>query len=74
MLTTVNNEAKVRRSTKSLVLGKGEEKVISYKDLEEARAKRAKRERTKETQGKGRRSRKQKSAVLEAPEPSNKVA
>ena len=49
LLTTINNEAKVRRSTKSLVLGKGEGKVISYKDLEEARAKHAKRERTKET-------------------------
>jgi hypothetical protein len=37
-LTTINNEAKVRRSTKSLVLGKA--KVMSYEDLEEARAKR----------------------------------
>ena len=38
-LKKVNNEAKVRRSTKSLVLGKA--KVMSYEDLEEARAKRA---------------------------------
>jgi hypothetical protein len=37
-LTTINNEAKVRRSTRSLVLGnaKGEGKVMSYEDLEEA--------------------------------------
>jgi hypothetical protein len=34
----MNNEAKVRRLTKSLVLGKA--KVMSYQDLEEARAKR----------------------------------
>jgi hypothetical protein len=33
-LTTINNEAKVRRSTKSLVLGKA--KVMSYEDLKEA--------------------------------------
>jgi hypothetical protein len=37
-LTTINNEAKVRLLTKSLVLRKA--KVISYKDLKEARAKR----------------------------------
>ncbi|PQE19766.1 transposase protein [Rutstroemia sp. NJR-2017a WRK4] len=38
-LTIINNEAKVRRSTRSLVLGKA--KVMSYEDREEARAKRA---------------------------------
>ena len=37
-LSTINNEAKIRRSTRSVVLGKA--KVMSYKDLEEARAKR----------------------------------
>ena len=36
-LTTINNKAKVRRSTKSLILGKT--KVMSYEDLVEARAK-----------------------------------
>lgn len=35
----VNNEAKSRRTTKSLVLGKA--KVMSYEDLESARTKRA---------------------------------
>jgi hypothetical protein len=38
-LLEINREAKVRRSTKSLVLGKA--KVMSFEDLEEARAKRA---------------------------------
>jgi hypothetical protein len=45
-LTTINNEAKVRRSTRPLVLAKGtgEGKVMSYKDLVEARAKRVEKE------------------------------
>ncbi|KAF2174522.1 hypothetical protein K469DRAFT_473871, partial [Zopfia rhizophila CBS 207.26] len=38
-LTKINNEAKVRRSTKSVVLGKA--KVMSFEDIEEARIKRA---------------------------------
>lgn len=38
-LHRVNDEAKVRRTTKSLVLGKA--KVMSYEDLEDARARRA---------------------------------
>ena len=37
-LITVNNEAKVRRSTKSIVLGKA--KVMSYEDLVAKRAER----------------------------------
>ena len=41
-LSKINNEAKVRRSTRSVVLGKA--KVMSYEDLEEARAKRAAKE------------------------------
>ena len=39
-LTKMNNESKVRRSTKSEVLGKA--KVMSYEDLEEERERRAK--------------------------------
>lgn len=72
-LNTINNEAKVRRLTKSLVLGKA--KVMSYEDLEEARAKRADKEAVKEAKGKGKRGRKRKSAALEAdtPEPNAKV-
>jgi hypothetical protein len=68
-LTTINNEAKVRRSTKSLVLGKA--KVMSYEDLEEARAKRVVKDAAKaakEAKGKCKRDRKRKSAGPEAEE------
>lgn len=57
-LYKMNNEAKVRRSTKSVVLGKA--KVMSYEDLEEARAKRATKDAAK-AEGKGKRGRKRKS-------------
>ncbi len=60
----MNNEAKVRRSTKSVILGKA--KVMSYEDIEEARAKRAAKE---VINGKGNRGRKRKSAALEAGKP-----
>ena len=60
----MNNEAKVRRSTKSVVLGKA--KVMSYKDIEVARAKRAAKEVIK---GKKKRGRKRKSAALETGDP-----
>ena len=65
-LTTTNNEAKVRRSTKSLVLGKA--KVMSYEDLEEARAKRVVKDAAKEAKGKGKHGRKCKRATPEAEE------
>jgi hypothetical protein len=42
LLFKQNNEAKRRRSTKSIVVGKV--KVMSYEDIEEARGKRAARE------------------------------
>jgi hypothetical protein len=69
-LTTINNEAKVRRSTKSLVLGiaKGEGKVMSYEDLQAVRAKRTEKDAAKEAKGKGKRGRKRKSATSEAEE------
>ena len=60
-LTRVNKEAKIRRLTKSVVLGKA--KVMSFEDIEEARAKRAAKEAIK---GKGKRGRKRKIAALEA--------
>jgi hypothetical protein len=63
-LTRMNNEAKVRRSTRSVVLGKA--KVMSFEDIEVARAARAVKEVIK---GKGKRGRKRKSAALEADEP-----
>jgi hypothetical protein len=65
-LNTINNEAKVRRSTKALVLGTA--KVMSYGDLEAAREKRAEKDAAKEAKGKGKRGWKCKSATLEADE------
>jgi hypothetical protein len=62
LLTRMNNEAKVRRSTKSV----GKAKVMSFEDIEEARATRAAKEVIK---GKGKHGRKRKSAALEADEP-----
>ena len=44
LLFKQNNEAKVRRSTKSTVVGKA--KVMSYEDSEDARAKRTAKEAT----------------------------
>lgn len=46
-LTNINDEGKVRRSTKSGILGKA--RVMSYEDLEKARAERALKEAAKET-------------------------
>ena len=60
----MNNEAKVRRSTKLVVLWKV--KVMSYEDNEEARAKRAAKEVIKR---KGKRGQKRKGAALEAGQP-----
>jgi hypothetical protein len=84
-LTTINNKTKVRRSTRSLVIGKA--KVMSYGDLQEARAKRAEKDAAKEAEGKAqkchargrgrhRRHGETGSEVLEAeaPEPNIKVA
>jgi hypothetical protein len=59
MLTRMNNEAKVRRSTRSVVLGKA--KVMSFEDIEVARAARAAKEVIK---GQGKHGRKRKSAEL----------
>ncbi|KFA82005.1 hypothetical protein S40288_08005 [Stachybotrys chartarum IBT 40288] len=50
-----------RRSAKSLVLGKA--KVMSYKDLEDAQAKRVGKEFTKAAKGKGKRGQKSKSSL-----------
>jgi hypothetical protein len=50
LLARVNSEAKVRRSTRSVVLGKA--KVMSYEDLEGARTKRAAKEKAAVSRGK----------------------
>jgi hypothetical protein len=68
MLTRMNNEVKVCRSTRSVVLGKA--KVMSFEDIEVARAARAAKEIIK---GKGKRGRKRKSAALEADEPETEA-
>jgi hypothetical protein len=65
-LTTINDEAKVRRSTRSLVLGKA--KVMSYEDLVEARVKRAEKDAAKEAKSKGKSGRKRQSSMPEADE------
>jgi hypothetical protein len=59
-LIKMNKEAKVRRSTRSVVLGKA--KVMSFEDLEEARAKRTAKEKT--SLGKVKSGRKRKVPVL----------
>jgi N-methylhydantoinase A/oxoprolinase/acetone carboxylase beta subunit len=70
-LSKMNNEAKVRRSAKSQVLGKA--KVMSYEDLEEARAKR--KEKEKAAAGKAARGRKRKAPalVVDVTEPRSQV-
>ncbi|KAF2803907.1 uncharacterized protein BDZ99DRAFT_398797, partial [Mytilinidion resinicola] len=62
-LYKLNKEAKRRRSTKSLILGKA--KVMSYKDLKEARANRAAKD-TAKGKGKGKRGRLRKNPAPEA--------
>ena len=62
-LFKINNEVKVRRSTRSVILGKV--KVMSYDDLEEARAKRAAKEKATADKGRGKRGRKRKSPASE---------
>jgi hypothetical protein len=77
-LLEINREAKVRRSTKSLVLGKA--KVMSFEDLKKARAKRAEKEQasvSKPNRGRGGRGCKRKSdaegrsTALSLPEPAH---
>jgi hypothetical protein len=70
-LSEINKEAKVRRSTRSLVLGKA--KVMSYEDLEVARENRAAKDEVTADKGKGKGSRKRNCAAPEAAEPSAKV-
>lgn len=73
-LLKINNEAKVRRAIRSIVLGKA--KVMSYEDLMEARAKRLEKEAAEVVKERGKRGRKRKSAAPEIniPELQTKVA
>jgi len=62
---TINDEAKVRRSTRAVILGTA--KVMGYEDLVEARKKRAEKDAAKEKgNSKGKGSRKRKTAAVEA--------
>jgi hypothetical protein len=54
-LAKMNNEAKVRRKTKSHILGNA--RVMSFEDIEAARAKRAEQDAAKVAKGKGKRGR-----------------
>ena len=63
MLTRMNNEAKVRRSTKAVVLGQGQGRVMSFEDVEASRAARAVKDAIK---SKGKHRRKRKSVAIEA--------
>lgn len=65
----INNEAKIRRNTKRLVLGTA--KVMSYEDLEEARAQRAAKDAAK-ARRKAERDRKAESILPEAEEVTGK--
>jgi hypothetical protein len=64
LLYNINNEDKVRRTTRSLVLsdGKGQGKVMRWEDLERARAERAARAIAAKEKGKGKRGRKRKAS------------
>ncbi|KAF2022767.1 hypothetical protein EK21DRAFT_119410 [Setomelanomma holmii] len=64
LLYRINNKAKVRRSTRSLVIGRA--KVMSYEDLDIARAARTAKEKTAAEKGKGKRGRKHKVPAREA--------
>jgi hypothetical protein len=71
-LSKLSKEAKVRRSTRSVVLGKA--RVMSYEDLEEARKKRAEKENAIAATGKGKRGRKRKGPEFETvPEQGQEV-
>jgi hypothetical protein len=69
MLTRMNNEAKVRRSTRPIVVGKAE--VMRFEDIKVAQAAYAMKDVTKV---KGKRGRKRKTAALEVDEPEPEVA
>ncbi|CAG5137502.1 uncharacterized protein ALTATR162_LOCUS138 [Alternaria atra] len=70
LLCNINNEATVRRTTRSLVLsdGKGEGKVMRWEDLQRVRAERAARETAANQKGKGKRGRKRKTPAQEEEE------
>jgi len=70
-LIKINKKAKVRRPIRSIVLGKA--KIMSYEDLEEARAKRAAKKKNTLGKVKGKQGRKGRSLVLKAGTPQPEI-
>jgi hypothetical protein len=68
LLKKINSEAKVRRLTKSIILSKGQGKVISFEDIVVARAVRTTKDVVK---GKERRGRKRKSVLPDEGKPES---
>jgi hypothetical protein len=68
ILKKIKSEAKVRRSTKSIVLGKGQGKVMSFEDIVAARAARAAKDVVK---GKGKQGRKRKNVLSDEGKPES---
>ncbi|KAK3081203.1 hypothetical protein LTS18_009120 [Coniosporium uncinatum] len=69
-LFKMNSEATVRRKMKSNILGNA--RVMSFEDIETARARRAVKDAANEVKGKGKRGRKRKSAAPELDTPERK--
>jgi hypothetical protein len=63
-LYNINNEAKIRRLTRSLVVGKA--KVMEWEDMERVRAERAAKGQTAAEKGRGKRGSKHKVSTREA--------
>ena len=71
-MSKINSEVKARRSTKSLVLGRA--KVMSYKELKEARAKRAAKEEAAASKTKSDHARKNTALEVGRSKPKTKVS
>ncbi|KAK1807420.1 hypothetical protein LTR12_018232, partial [Friedmanniomyces endolithicus] len=65
LLAKINNEAKVRRSTKSKIVGTA--RVMRYEDLDKARLERATKEADKEAADKAKKAKKAKQAMTATP-------
>jgi hypothetical protein len=66
-LSKANAKPQVRRSTRSIVLGKGNGNVMSKEDLDQVRAERAEKERVLAAKATGKRGRKRKIPAVRAP-------
>lgn len=73
-LNEINNEGKVRRSTKSNVLGKGQARIMLWDDLEAARADLAAKEKEKEEKKARRKAKNAEKEVMNAEKAVKKTA